>query len=208
MLGVLLGVLLTLFLPEGADYARPITASTPGFQNLKTALEHIWRTIVRLSLLYYDYLFNVQWINPIFHGIYDMNNQQWQHHKKKLFTVTYHESIESWCDATIVSRSKLGRYKLWCFRIGKKILKCWVLQVNLCQKLLFLHQLTHNMTANYSMIGKFNTWKFQAQTWGEHVVYRNCFWHSEQFLYTCSAKRRAYDKDLPVHIVKPKGQLL
>ena len=26
--------------------------------------------------------------------------------------------------------------------------------------------------------------KFQAQTWGEHVVYRNCFWHSEQFLYT------------------------
>ena len=30
----------------------------------------------------------------------------------------------------------------------------------------------------------FNTWKFQAQTWGEHVVYRNCFWHSEQFLYT------------------------
>ena len=34
---------------------------------------------------------------------------------------------------------------------------------------------------------KFNTWKFQAQTWGEHIVYRNCFWHSEQFLYTtCS----------------------
>ena len=32
-----------------------------------------------------------------------------------------------------------------------------------------------------------NKWKFQAQTWGEHVVYRNCFWHSEQFLYTtCS----------------------
>ena len=33
----------------------------------------------------------------------------------------------------------------------------------------------------------FNTWKFQAQTWGEHVVYINCFWHAEQFLYTtCS----------------------
>ena len=29
--------------------------------------------------------------------------------------------------------------------------------------------------------------KIQAQTWEEHVVYRNCFWHSEQFLYkTCS----------------------
>ena len=33
-----LGVMLTLVQPEGADYARPITASTPGFQNLKTAL--------------------------------------------------------------------------------------------------------------------------------------------------------------------------
>ena len=34
---------------------------------------------------------------------------------------------------------------------------------------------------------KFNTWKFQAQTWVAHVGYRNCFLHSEQFLYTtCS----------------------
>ena len=75
------------------------------------------------------------------------------------------------------------------------------LQVNLCQKLLFLHQLTHNMTTDCSLNYKFNTLKFQAQTWGEHVVYRNRFWHSEQFLYTtspCSAKRRASDKDLPV----------
>ena len=62
-----------------------------------------------------------------------------------------------------------------------------MLQVNLCQKLLFLHQLTHNMTTDCSLNYKCNTWKFQAQTWGEHVVYRNCFWHSEQFLYTtCS----------------------
>ena len=61
------------------------------------------------------------------------------------------------------------------------------LQVNLCQKLLFLHQLTHNMTTDCSLNYKFNTWKFQAQTWGENVVYRSCFWHSEQFLYTtCS----------------------
>ena len=60
-------------------------------------------------------------------------------------------------------------------------------QVNLCQKLLFLHQLTHNMTTDCSLNYKFNTWKLQAQTWGEHVVYRKCFWHAEQFLYTtCS----------------------
>ena len=43
------------------------------------------------------------------------------------------------------------------------------------------------MTTDCSLNYKFNTWKFQAQTWGEHVVYRNCFWYSEQFLYrTCS----------------------
>jgi hypothetical protein len=33
-----LGVLLTLFQPEGADYAHHITGSTPGFVNLTTAL--------------------------------------------------------------------------------------------------------------------------------------------------------------------------
>ena len=43
------------------------------------------------------------------------------------------------------------------------------------------------MTINCSLNYKFNTWKFQAQTRGEHVVYRNCFWQPEQFLYTtCS----------------------
>ena len=60
-------------------------------------------------------------------------------------------------------------------------------QVNLCQKLLFLHQLTHNMTTDCSLNYKFNTWNFQAQAWGEQVGYRNCFRYSEQFLYTtCS----------------------
>jgi len=61
------------------------------------------------------------------------------------------------------------------------------IQVNLCQKLLFLHQPTHNTTTDCSLNYKFNKWKFQAQTWGEHIVYRNCFSYSEQFLYTtCS----------------------
>ena len=37
-------------------------------------------------------------------------------------------------------------------------------QVNLCQKLLFLHQLTHNMTKNCSLNYEFSTtWKLQAQ---------------------------------------------
>ena len=47
--------------------------------------------------------------------------------------------------------------------------------------------LTGKSLSDCSLNCKFNTWKFQAQTWGEHVVYRNCFWHSELFLYsTCS----------------------
>ena len=70
-----------------------------------------------------------------------------------------------------------------------------------CQKLLFypqaglgtkndafLHQLTHNMTTDRSLNYKFNIHeKSKLRSWGEHVVYRNSFWHSEQFLYTtCS----------------------
>ena len=41
-----------------------------------------------------------------------------------------------------------------------------VLQVNLFQKLLFLHQLTHIMTTDCSFNYKFNSWKFQAQNMG------------------------------------------
>ena len=101
------------------------------------------------------------------------------------------------------------RFFLYC-EIGRQFRNYTTkpLQVNLFQKLLFLHQLTHNMTTDCSLNYKFNTWKFQAQTWGEHVVYRNSFWHTEQFLYTtCShhvLQRRASDNDLPVSEVKYK----
>ena len=44
-------------------------------------------------------------------------------------------------------------------------------QVNLCQKLLFLHQLTHNMVTDCSLNYNFNIWKFQAQIWRNQVVY-------------------------------------
>ena len=68
-------------------------------------------------------------------------------------------------------------------------------QVNLCQKLLILHHLTHNMTTDCSLNYKFNTWKFKAQTWGEHL-YRNCFWYSEQFLYTTCFPRVLQKEEL------------
>ena len=96
----------------------------------------------------------------------------------------------SWNMIPCFSREFLGLY----FRLVNAFFLINILapnsilvQVNLCQKVLSLHQLTHNRTTPICSLNyKFNTWKLQAQTWGEHVVYRNCFWHSEQFLYTKS----------------------
>ena len=49
------------------------------------------------------------------------------------------------------------------------------------------------MTTDCSLNYKFNTWKFQAQTW-ENIFVHNMF-------SPCSEKRRASDKDLPVYVV-------
>ena len=98
-----------------------------------------------------------------------------------------------------------GIRKLWIIRFAFQWTswRCWptlTITGKSMSEAPFLHHLTHNMTTDCSLNFKFNTWKFQAQTWGEHVVYRNCFWHAEQFLYaTCFPhvlqKRRATDKD-------------
>ena len=50
----------------------------------------------------------------------------------------------------------------------------------------------------------------KLRTWGEHVMYRNCFWHSEQFLFTtCSPhvlqKEELLTKDLPVPRSSPNS---
>ena len=64
--------------------------------------------------------------------------------------------------------------------IGKKLACKWfatfLIQVNLCQKLLFFHQLTHNMTTNCSLNYKFSKWKLQARTFCVHEL----FWMSKQ----------------------------
>ena len=67
----------------------------------------------------------------------------------------------------------------------------WYVKVNLCQNLLFLHQLTHNLTRDCSLIYQFLHKNQKLRTWGEHILHKNCFlflfWHSEQFLHkTCS----------------------
>ena len=78
------------------------------------------------------------------------------------------------------------------------------IQVNPCQKVLFLHQLTHNMTTDCSLNYKFNTWKFQAQNIGRTccvqkliLTFRTIYVHN--MFSPCSAKIRASDKDLPVN---------
>ena len=89
----------------------------------------------------------------------------------------------------------------------KKIAKIWIcnlVQVNLCQKLLFLHQLTYTMTTNCSLNYKFNTYmknpssKLGITCWVEKLflTFRTIFVHI--MISPCSAKRRASDKDLSV----------
>ena len=58
-----------------------------------------------------------------------------------------------------------------------------LLQVNLCQKHLFSHQLIHNMITDCSLIYQFNTWKLQAQNMG-----RTCCAHKLFFVFvlTCT----------------------
>ena len=56
-------------------------------------------------------------------------------------------------------------------------------QVNLFQKHLFLHQLTHNMTKDCSLIYQFS--KYMKTTSSEHVVYINCF-ECHNMFWACS----------------------
>ena len=53
-------------------------------------------------------------------------------------------------------------------------------QVNLFQKHLFLHQLTHNTTKDCSLNYKFSRWKFQAQNIGRACCVHKLFWMSKQ----------------------------
>ena len=74
-------------------------------------------------------------------------------------------------------------------------------QVNLCQKLLFLHQLTHNMTTDCSL--KVQYMKIPSSNLRRTCCVRQLFLTFRTILCTlqvssCSAKRRASDKDLPV----------
>ena len=67
-------------------------------------------------------------------------------------------------------------------------LKFQKVQVNICQKLLFLHQLTHNMMTDCSLLMKTVSSEYLQNMLCAQIVVFVLFWHSEQFWYTkCSA---------------------
>ena len=59
-------------------------------------------------------------------------------------------------------------------------------QVNLFQKYLFLHQLTHNMTKDCPLNYQFSTWKFQAQNTVRTCCVHKLFWMSKQKNNLCT----------------------
>ena len=62
------------------------------------------------------------------------------------------------------------------------------IQVNLCQKFLFLHQLNQNMMTDCSLFMKIVSSKYLQNMLCTQIVVFVLFWHSEQFWYTtCSA---------------------
>ena len=80
--------------------------------------------------------------------------------------------------------AQLLHWHSWKIRV-KRYFKTSV-QVNNCQKLLLLHQITHNMTTDCQLNHQFSTWKFQVQNMlCTQIVF--LFWYSEQFMCTtCS----------------------
>ena len=82
---------------------------------------------------------------------------------------------------------------------------------SLSEALILKHKLTQNMATDCFLNCEFST--YVKITSSEHVAYRNCFWHSGEFLYTtcsppCSAKIRASDKDLPVSSISSSNNRL
>ena len=89
-----------------------------------------------------------------------------------------------------------------------------LIQVKFCQKFLFLHQLTHNMTTDWSLNYKFNIWKFQAQNMGRtccvqklFLKFRTIYVHN--MFSPCSAKSKSFwqSKGILVKIIKKSQPL-
>ena len=117
--------------------------------------------------------------------------------------------------------------KKWRNPLYKMILWLCNIQVSLCQKLLFLHQLTYNMTTDCSFMTSSVHENYKLRTCSEHVVYINCFEcqnkNKKQYMHMywtgksmnnllsycrlVDAKRRASDKDLLVSFIESSSSV-
>ena len=89
-----------------------------------------------------------------------------------LNTDTIKKMTENWFLQHIVTVFFTSKYQFWLllhdgssdfWQFTYSVTSIFLLQVNLFQKHLFLHQLTHNMTIGCSLSYEFSTWKLQAQ---------------------------------------------
>ena len=77
---------------------------------------------------------------------------------------------------------------------GKELFKGeYYLQVNLFQEHSFLHQLTHNMTRDFSLNSPKNTSS-------QHDEYKYCFECQNKTKQKNNSRMRASEKDLPVKV--------
>ena len=112
-----------------------------------------------------------------------MSHFRWKKNQNVQYLQVFKIEVE--CKILHFMKPHLIYFKRYQMRFHKELTPLFYLQVNLCQKLLFLHQLIHNMTTDCSLNYEFSTWKLQAQNmlWTHFFL----FWHSEQFMYTtCS----------------------
>ena len=72
----------------------------------------------------------------------------------------------------------LSHYGRFCRKLSENC-KTVHIQVNLCHKLLFLHQITNNMTTDCSLNYKFSTWKLQTQNMSRTCCVHKLFWMSK-----------------------------
>ena len=112
----------------------------------------------------------------------------------------------SWNMIPCFSREFLGLYFQFVnafFLINILAPNSILVQVNLCQKVLFLHQLTHNMTTDLFIELQVQYMKIPSSNLGStccvqklFLTFRTFFVHN--MFSPCSAKTRTSDKDLPV----------
>ena len=115
----------------------------------------------------------MNWYQTFFFSIQILDECYWSNSKGEISTYLY-----KWWPYLL---STFWQNPTWNCRLEKsKPVRIFLIQVNLCQKHLFLDQPTHNMTNYCSLIYQFTTWKLQAQNMGRTCCVHKLFWMSKQ----------------------------